>query len=218
MTSSCDGSVRIIVQVIATSKPRRTRDERERIVLDVAARLFYSRGVHEVGMDALVAETRLGKATVYRLFPTKDQLVGAYLGRLATQIFSAIDLDVAAAAGPADALHTVIDAIAADLARPEFRGCPFNNASIEYSNPAHPAREAARDYRTELTARLVALGERLTGNTTTGTQLGHHLAVLIDGAYTNTAHLGPDGPAQAGLDLARRLIDQTARHTGRSQS
>ncbi len=49
------------------AEPRRlSRDERERIVLDTAARLFYARGVHEVGMDELVHATGLGKATVER--------------------------------------------------------------------------------------------------------------------------------------------------------
>ena len=68
---------------MSEGSPRRSRAERERIVLDTAARLFYARGVHAVGMDELVRETGLGKATVYRLFPSKDALVGAYLRRLA---------------------------------------------------------------------------------------------------------------------------------------
>lgn len=41
-------------------------------MLDAASALFYARGVHEVGMDELIRATGLGKATVYRLFATKD--------------------------------------------------------------------------------------------------------------------------------------------------
>src|SRR5690348_6321552 len=87
-----------------TSKPRRPRAERETVVLDTAARLFYARGVHEVGMDELVRETGLGKATVHRLYPTKDALIGAYLERLADRILELVDADVPAAADPATAL------------------------------------------------------------------------------------------------------------------
>lgn len=43
---------------------RLSREERERRVLDTAAELFYARGVHEVGMDALARQTGLGKATI----------------------------------------------------------------------------------------------------------------------------------------------------------
>lgn len=189
---------------------RRTRSEREAIVLDTAAQLFYARGVHEVGMDELVRQTGLGKATVYRLFPTKDALVAAYLLRLSARLLGEIDA-VAAGATPARALHDVLLAIESDLIRPGFRGCAFNNASIEYDDPDHPARAAARDYRTELHIRLLAQASRLLPQTPgSAAALAGQLATLIDGSYTSAAHLGPTGPAAAGLALAHQLVDQAA--------
>src|ERR1700758_4621183 len=111
----------------ATSRaPRLSRQQRETQVLDTAARLFYARGVHEVGMDELVRATGLGKATVYRLFPTKDALIGAYLERLATTILAAIDRDIERLADdPQAAVEAIFAAVAADLASPAFRGCAF---------------------------------------------------------------------------------------------
>src|SRR5689334_642155 len=108
--------------------PRLSRPERETLVLDTAAQLFYERGVHEVGMDELIRATGLGKATVYRLFPSKDALIGAYLERLSASILAAIDADVAGFADRPDrALAAIFDAVATDVARAGFRGCPFNN-------------------------------------------------------------------------------------------
>lgn len=198
----------------ATSRaPRLSRQQREAQVLDTAARLFYARGVHEVGMDELVRATGLGKATVYRLYPTKDALVAAYLRRLATAISAAIAEQITAhAADPGGALLAILDAIEADLRRPGFRGCPFNNASIEFDDPQHPARVQARSYREQLRGTLSQLAVQLTRGTGAGSgdgeSLGSQLAVLIDGAYTSAAHLGPDGPAAAGLGLARHLVRQ----------
>jgi AcrR family transcriptional regulator len=84
----------------ATSRaPRLSRQERETLVLDTAARLFWAREVHEVGMDELVRATGLGKATVYRLYPTKDALVAAYLRRLAAAIGAAIENEITAHEG-----------------------------------------------------------------------------------------------------------------------
>ena len=188
-----------------------TRAQREALVLDTAARLFYARGVHEVGMDELVRATGLGKATVYRLYPTKDALVAAYLRRLATAISTAIEEQISAHAGdPGGALLAILDAIEADLRRPGFRGCPFNNASIEFDDPQHPARVQARGYREQLRGTLSRLAVQLTRGSGAGSgdgeSLGSQLAVLIDGAYTSAAHLGPDGPAAAGLGLARHLV------------
>ncbi|EWT01966.1 TetR family transcriptional regulator [Intrasporangium oryzae NRRL B-24470] len=195
----------------ATGAFRRSREEREAVILDTAQDLFYARGVHEVGMDELVAATGLGKATVYRLYPTKDALVGAYLQRLATTIFAEIDAVQERHAGAAaPALLEILDAVEHDIRRPGFRGCAFNNASIEFDDRDHPARAAARSYRDLLDTRLRGLSVELAGRAA-GEALGDQLAVLIDGAYTNAAHLGPDGPAAAGLGLARELVQS---HTG----
>jgi AcrR family transcriptional regulator len=187
--------------------PTLPRADREAHVLAVAGELFYARGVHEVGMDELVRATGLGKATVYRLFPTKDALIGAYLTRLAASILAAIDRDIERHGDDSGAaVLAVFAAVDADIARAGFRGCPFNNASIEFADPRHPARVAARDYRR-------ALHERLT--TLAGATLGGQLALLIDGMYTSAAHLGAGGPAAGGSALAAALLDATGLHGGR---
>jgi AcrR family transcriptional regulator len=201
--------------------PRLARAERETLILDTAAALFYARGVHEVGMDELVRATGLGKATVYRLFPSKAELVAAYLQRLSARIVTLIDGDIASHRDPADALRAILRAIAADVARDGFRGCPFNNASIEFDDRDHPAREAARDHRAVLLDRLTGLAEAIRPGH--GATLGAQLALVIDGMYTNAAHLGAAGPAAAGPALVDALIgprDQRAparRNGGRSR-
>lgn len=163
-------------------------------------------------MDELIAETGLGKATVYRLFAAKDVLVGAYLERLSAQILGLIDGDITRHGDARTALLAILGSIDHDLHRPGFRGCPFNNASIEYDDPSHPARIQARQYRQALRERLTALCSRL--DPAAGGVLGEQLAVLIDGAYTSAAHLGPAGPATAGMDLARKLVMSAgAEHT-----
>jgi AcrR family transcriptional regulator len=194
----------------ATAATRRSRPERESLILDTAQRLFYARGVHEVGMDELVGATGLGKASVYRLYPTKDALVAAYLQRLAGVLLAEMDATRDRHGSPRKALLKIFDAVERDLRRPEFRGCAFNNASIEFDDPTHPARVAAREYREQLAARLGDLAVQLAGRRD-GRALGDQLAVLVDGAYTNAAHLGPDGPAAAGLALARQLVRSQAR-------
>src|SRR6476646_4519871 len=180
---------------IQVTSSRMPREQREQIVLDTAARLFYERGVHEVGMDELVRETGLSKPTVYRLYPTKDELIGAYLGRTAEQVLAAIDNDIATSPSPKVAARRVLKAIQADLARPGFRGCAFNNASIEFADPSHPARVAAREYRLALRERLTTIATALLPRRPAQARvLGNQLAALIDGAYTSAAHLGADGP------------------------
>ncbi len=156
-------------------------------------------------MDELVRETGLGKATVYRLYPSKDALLGAYLQHLKQDILGLIDAEIAAHAdNPGAAIAAIFEAVERDVARPSFRGCPFNNASVEFQDPQHPARVAAREYREELQKRLRRLAERSRPDQP---RLGDQLALLIDGIYTSGAHLGPTGPAAAAPSLVARLIE-----------
>jgi AcrR family transcriptional regulator len=185
---------------------RRSRAERQEIVLDTAERLFASRSSRSVGMDELVRETGLGKMTVYRLFKSKDDLVGAYLSRKAATVLSFIDAELIRLQGdPRAALMSVVDAVERDVTRTGFRGCPFTNVSSEYDDPQHPARSAAADYKYELHVRLLSLaGELVPGY---GEDLAAQVHLIIDGMYLSGGLLGPDGPASHGRDLAEKLID-----------
>lgn len=78
--------------------------------------------------------------------------------------------------------------MAEDVGGPRFRGCAFNNASIEFEDPEHPARVVAREHRRELLSRLPALAERMQPGG--GEQMGARRAPLIDGMYVSAAHLG----------------------------
>jgi AcrR family transcriptional regulator len=185
---------------------RRSRAERQEIVLDTAERLFSARSSRSVGMDELVRETGLGKMTVYRLFKSKDDLVGAYLSRKAATVLGFIDADLHRLQGdPRAGLLSVVDAVESDVTRAGFRGCPFTNVSSEYDDPQHPARSAAADYKYELHMRLLTLaGELVPGH---AEDLAAQVHLIIDGMYLSGGLLGPDGPASHGRELAERLID-----------
>src|ERR687893_2379055 len=189
----------------ASAPVRRSRAEREAIVLDTAERLFATRSSRSVGMDELVRETGLGKMTVYRLFKSKDDLVGAYLARKAATLLAFIDAELVRLQGdPRAALLSVVEAVERDVTRTGFRGCPFNNVSSEYDDPQHPARSAAADYKFELYSRLERLAEQIVPGG--GEDLAAQVHLIIDGMYLSGGLLGPDGPAAHGRALAERLI------------
>ncbi|MGY2078917.1 TetR/AcrR family transcriptional regulator [Modestobacter sp. SYSU DS0657] len=189
---------------------RRSRAERQEIVLDTAERLFSARSSRSVGMDELVRETGLGKMTVYRLFKSKDDLVGAYLARKAATVLSYIDAELIRLEGdPRAALLSVVDAVERDVTRTGFRGCPFTNVSSEYDDPQHPARSAAADYKFELHTRLERLAAEVVPGG--GEDLAAQVHLIIDGMYLSGGLLGPDGPAAHGRRLAEQLVDAAVR-------
>lgn len=128
-----------------TLERRREGSARGRI-LDTATRLFYAEGVHAVGIDRIIAEAGVAKATFYHHFPAKDELVRAYLAAEYQRQRDAVEA-LRASVGPRAALVRIFDYLGDTGASAAFRGCPFTNAAAEYPDPAHPVRQTIADFR-----------------------------------------------------------------------
>lgn len=184
----------------ASSQPRESREPRESgeaagedvrsRILDTAQSLFYARGVRAVGIDLIIAEARVAKASLYRHFRTKDELIAAYLAREDLELWQTWDR---VAARHADDAHAELDAqlewIGKRVGRATYRGCPQINAAAEFSDMDHPARLVATKHKAELRRRLEALAERL--GASDPALLGGQLAVLINGAFVSSSILSP---------------------------
>jgi AcrR family transcriptional regulator len=111
-----------------------------RRLLDTATRLFYTEGIHAVGIDRIIAKAGVAKATFYKHFPSKDELVLAYieeqdrLGRAAVAVLPKQP--------PREMIAAIMGRISEAVAVGGWRGCPFLNAAAEYPDPASPVRRA----------------------------------------------------------------------------
>lgn len=140
---------------------RKPSEPRQRL-LDTASGIFYRDGIHSVGVDRVIAEAGVTRATFYRHFPGKEDLVIAYLqaedAALRAQFTAASGLGL----GGEQLLAAIIDAIADDVTRHHTRGCPFINASAEYPDATSPVRRTVAEHRAwfrgELRAALEAAG------------------------------------------------------------
>jgi AcrR family transcriptional regulator len=131
--------------VIASSRTD-SSPPRDRL-LETASRLFYGEGIHAVGVDRLVSEASVTRATFYRHFAGKEALVVAYLqGReaLAHTLFAAAS---AQTSDPVLLLRAVVVAITEDVCGEGFRGCPFINAAAEYPDADGAVRQTVRAFR-----------------------------------------------------------------------
>jgi len=120
---------------------------RERL-LQTASELFYREGIHAVGVDLIIAEADVTRATFYRHFPSKEDLVVAYLGVEDANIRAALkQAEAALGERPVELLGLVIEALAEDVALHHTRGCPFINAAAEYPDPASRVRLTVDEHR-----------------------------------------------------------------------
>ena len=116
-------------------------------LLETASRLFYAEGLHSVGIDRIISTAGVTRATLYRHFPSKDDLVVAYLTQGDEMIRSRVDAARDRGESADDVIRAVAAAIAEDIQRPGFRGCAFLNAAAEYPDPAHPVHRAVLRHR-----------------------------------------------------------------------
>jgi AcrR family transcriptional regulator len=120
---------------------------RERI-LDTAEALFIAVGVHAVGVDRIIAESGVARATLFRHFRTKDDLIGAFLERRALRARDELNsLRDEHRARPDRVLTVIADVVDGYRDLPGFRGCEFINAAAEFADPDHPAHRLAIEHR-----------------------------------------------------------------------
>ena len=123
---------------ISPSRPEAGSARRR--LLDTATRLFYTSGIHAVGIDRIIAEAGVAKATFYNHFPSKDDLVVAYIeeqDRLGRAAVAALPKQP-----PREMIATIMGRISEAVTAGGWRGCPFLNAAAEYPNPDSPVRQA----------------------------------------------------------------------------
>jgi len=133
--------------MLARRRQREARSARERI-LTTADRLFYGNGIQAIGVQRLIEESQVTRVTFYRHFPSKDDLVLAYLERRKWQARAAVQAIIDTYPGdPKGALHAWAVAFTEDGMIDEYRGCTFVNAAAEYGPPDHPVRVLAIDQR-----------------------------------------------------------------------
>jgi AcrR family transcriptional regulator len=132
---------------LARRRQQAATTARERI-LAAADRLFYGNGIQAIGVQRLIDESQVTRVTFYRHFPSKDDLVLAYLeDRKVRARGSPGCASIIACTAARAALHAWAVALTEDGMIDEYRGCTFVNAAAEYEPLDHPVRAIAIDHR-----------------------------------------------------------------------
>ncbi|HWS50125.1 MAG TPA: helix-turn-helix domain-containing protein [Microbacterium sp.] len=128
------------------STPKRPSPARERLIA-AATRLFYEEGIHAVGVDRVIEEAEVTRATLYKQFGGKENLVLAYLRGEDESLRAMFAEASALIADHRLLLDAVIDGIAADIRQRHTRGCPFINAAAEYPDETGAVRQLIAEHR-----------------------------------------------------------------------
>lgn len=188
------------------STARRPSNARVRL-LDIADELFYADGINSVGIDRIIAEAGVTKATFYKQYGSKDALILEYITGRDRQIRAALNDLTEAATDPASALAALVDAVVADTAQPDFRGDPFTNAAAEFTASNHPVRQAIVVHRDWLTGFLEDL-LRACGHPQPGAA-ADEFCVLRDGTMAGAYAGDPIAATSAFVRGTGRIVAET---------
>jgi AcrR family transcriptional regulator len=130
---------------LAGHSPDDRQDSGRERVRRAAYELFSREGIRAVGVDAVTARAGTAKMTLYRNFPSKDDLVLDFLRRR-EQVWTQDWLETESrqrGKTPRDQLLAIFDVFGEWFNQPDFEGCSFLTTLIEVNDREHPVHQAA---------------------------------------------------------------------------
>jgi AcrR family transcriptional regulator len=174
-------------------------------VLDAADALFYERGVQAVGMDAIRSASGVSLKRLYQLFPSKENLIEAYLDRRDALWKSMLASHVDAATDPRSRILAVFEFLHDWFRQRDYRGCAFINSFGELGTVSPRVAELALQHKEGFRQALIQLSTE--AGAADPERLADHLILLSEGAITRSAISGSADPALRAREAAVLLLD-----------
>ena len=188
-----------------TQAGRPGRAPRDR-VLDAAYELFSQRGIRAVGVEEVIDRAGVAKATLYRHFPSKDDLVLAFLERREERWTRGLVEAEARRRGatPTEQLLAIFDVFDDWFRGESFDTCSFINVLLELG-ASHPAGRASIGHLSNIRAIVRGLADEAGLNDTDAFARSWH--ILMKGAIISAAE-GDLDAAQQAKAMARQLLER----------
>jgi AcrR family transcriptional regulator len=171
---------------------------RERILMTAAA-LFYKDGYRAVGVDRVIADSGVAKATFYKHFPSKDELIVAWVSR--AEKFSS---EAFAMAGEKEPLFAYVDKAIKTAGSPDCLGCTFQGTAAEFHDPLHPAHAASIRVKQNVLKHLEELAKRQ--GLADPKKAAEIVFLLVEGVWASVRMFGPKAPLKHVSEAVRKFV------------
>ena len=174
-------------------------------ILETADRLFYLRGIRAIGVDTIAAEVGISKRTLYNHFPSKDELIAAYLEK---RFNKAPPSDQP----PVEQILGTFDRLERSFASKGFRGCPFVNAVAELGSEDKSVKKIAIAFKESRRIWFRDLLRKLDVPDAEG--LATQLTLLVDGSIAQDLVRDDPSMARAAKEAACVLLSNAGVRVG----
>ncbi|MCL1114419.1 TetR/AcrR family transcriptional regulator [Shewanella basaltis] len=174
---------------------------RKQHLVDTALALFNQQGYHATGIDLILAQSGVSKATLYKHFRSKDELILAALEQRHLHVLNAIStkIDRAIKAGDSGVL-AIFDALNEWFNSEQFLGCNFINASAEYGDAQHPIHRLSAQHKQAI---IELIRAQLPPN---DAEKADQIGLLVDGAIVMAHTRGIKNAAFIAKDMAKIIL------------
>ena len=188
-------------------RTRKTSEARQRL-LETADRLFYRDGLRAVGIDRIIAEAGVAKMSLYKHFPSKDDLILAVLKYREEKISEFFRTAMERHGKRTDGkLRAFFASLKEWSESPDFRGCAFQNAAVELADPTHSGSQFVRDHKRRFQEFLAGLVEESLGDG--AANVAPAVGLLVEGAIVTAVIQGSPDAVDVARDAALRLMVET---------
>jgi AcrR family transcriptional regulator len=169
--------------------------------------LFSREGVRSVGVDAVITRAGAAKMTLYRNFPSKDDLILEFLRRR-EQLWTHEWLEAESrrrGETPRDQLLAIFDVFSDWFSQPDFEGCSFLTTMIEMNDREHPVHQAAVGHLANIRAYIETLAAESGIRDTDSFARKWH--ILMKGSIM-AAHEGDTAAAARAREIGELLLKE----------
>jgi AcrR family transcriptional regulator len=184
-------------------------DSARQRILETALRLFYGEGIRATGIDRIIAGAKVAKMSFYHHFPSKADLVCAFLEERHRRWTAWFQQSVARRGKDSSSkLAAVADALGEWFADPGYRGCAFINTSAEFTDHSAREHDIVIAHKKELEEHLTALARA--DGLRDAEKAGRLALLIVEGAIVRAQMSNLNEAAQD----ARELLEILARAHG----
>ncbi|WP_397517278.1 TetR/AcrR family transcriptional regulator [Rhodococcus sp. UFZ-B548] len=172
-------------------------------LIDAATELFSRNGIRAVGIDRILADAGVARASMYTIFGSKEALIAAYLERLDVQDRRRWKNATDRIVDPGAKILAFFDLAIDSAPGRGFRGCQYSNAATEFPDDPPPAVQAHRAWVLDTIENLLtSLG------CPRPTEVAYSLRLIYDGALVGSKFENSSEPIRLGRSLAQIAITQ----------
>jgi AcrR family transcriptional regulator len=183
------------------------RDSGRERLSQAAYELFSREGTRSVGVDAVIARAGTAKMTLYRNFPSKDDLIIDFLRRR-EQLWTREWLEAESqrrGETPREQLLAIFDVFSEWFGQPDFEGCAFLTTMIEVNDRDHPVHQAAVVHLANIRSYIERLAAE--AGVSDADSFARKWHILMKGSIM-AAHEGDTAAASRARELGELLLAQ----------